>query len=968
MLKNIILKTLIVVGLFKSITMCSQVIQMPAPDINAFPQLSVKNDSIDFEITTMNIGVKVFGNIAITSYDVTFFNPSQRVLEGELNFPLKANQEIVGFSMDVDGQLRKGVVVEKHKGRQVFETIVRQGIDPGLIEKTSGNNFRARVYPILANGTKRIVITCQEILPLYKDDYIYHLPMGFNKGINDFSIKVEVVKGYRKPSVITNDFTHLNFDKWEDSYVAEAKHKTIYSSGLFSFLLPNAGKKEFGFRSDDGQYFYATAPIDITSSNKEKVKHIHLLWDVSGSGTQRNTDKESELLSAYLKYHENLNITLIPFNHVKHASRDFIIRNGDASALINAIKSLHYDGGSRIENISFDKFTSGEVLVFTDGLINFGELTIKYCKLPLNIINSSLKANHSLMEHLAASNKGAYIDLSVLSLDDALSTLEKLQITAEVDNINGQTSDEIITLSPNKKHFVISGKVHKKEARLGIKLYSGSKELQRYELEIPKEQSYHAIPVARLWASQKINTLMRNKKKYKKDIIALATKYGVISDYTSLMVLERLEDYIRFEIDPPAEWKEEYTRIMARKKESESSQEVDYNQTINFYIKDYKEWWKTQFPRSKQSPKAKNLTELSDHLELEAIPITRQEENTPPPPPPPVEGDEALFIVIDDSEMEEEAYDMPPRKSRRLQVYTNAIPWDSTATYISDISKLKGTEAYPYYLSIKKSHLNQPSFYLDVAAYLFKINRTKEALSVITNIAELQLENAEVLRIAAHKLIEQNQLEAGLLLFRKIKNMRPEELQSYRDLALALEKNRQYQDAVNLMIKALHKSELRANFGIKGILLNEINSLLNKHPELISSTQLPDEWRYNMPVSIRIVLSWSTDQSDVDLWILEPSGEQCIYSNNRTWLGGRLSHDVTDGYGPEEYLIKTAKSGVYKIQANYFGDRRQSITGPITLYAEIFENYGTTQQTSRQVVLQLKEQKQVIDLGEIVVD
>jgi len=106
----------------------------------------------------------------------------------------------------------------------------------------------------------------------------------------------------------------------------------------------------------------------------------------------------------------------------------------------------------------------------------------------------------------------------------------------------------------------------------------------------------------------------------------------------------------------------------------------------------------------------------------------------------------------------------------------------------------------------------------------------------------------------------------------------------------------------------------------------------------------------------------------VDLWVLEPSGEKCFYSYNRTWLGGRLSRDITQGYGPEEYLIKKAAKGTYQIKAHYYGDRRQTIAGPITLRAEIFQHYGTPRQTSCSVVIQLKKQRQVIDLGEVMVE
>ena len=96
--------------------------------------------------------------------------------------------------------------------------------------------------------------------------------------------------------------------------------------------------------------------------------------------------------------------------------------------------------------------------------------------------------------------------------------------------------------------------------------------------------------------------------------------------------------------------------------------------------------------------------------------------------------------------------------------------------------------------------------------------------------------------------------------------MRPEELQSFRDLVLALEQADHHQQALDMYLKAL------------GMTQNE--------------TFYP------------------------------PSGEKCFYSYNRTWLGGRLSRDITQGYGPEEYLIKKAVSGTYQIKAHYYGDSR----------------------------------------------
>ena len=51
----------------------------------------------------------------------------------------------------------------------------------------------------------------------------------------------------------------------------------------------------------------------------------------------------------------------------------------------------------------------------------------------------------------------------------------------------------------------------------------------------------------------------------------------------------------------------------------------------------------------------------------------------------------------------------------------------------------------------------------------------------------------------------------------------------------------------------------------------------------------------NLAVDLRVALSWDADATDVDLWVLEPSGEKAYYQYPRTRLGGRLSKDITDG-------------------------------------------------------------------------
>ena len=106
----------------------------------------------------------------------------------------------------------------------------------------------------------------------------------------------------------------------------------------------------------------------------------------------------------------------------------------------------------------------------------------------------------------------------------------------------------------------------------------------------------------------------------------------------------------------------------------------------------------------------------------------------------------------------------------------------------------------------------------------------------------------------------------------------------------------------------------------------------------------------------------------MDLWVTEPSGEKCFYGHNRTTIGGMISNDFTQGYGPEEYCLRKAMKGKYKIQANFFGSHQQSLSGPTTLQAEVITNFGRPNEKRQALTLRLEKAKDVVDVGTITIE
>lgn len=70
---------------------------------------------------------------------------------------------------------------------------------------------------------------------------------------------------------------------------------------------------------------------------------------------------------------------------------------------------------------------------------------------------------------------------------------------------------------------------------------------------------------------------------------------------------------------------------------------------------------------------------------------------------------------------------------------------------------------------------------------------------------------------------------------------------------------------------------------------------------------------------VRVLLSWSSDDSDLDLHVLTPKGEHCYYGNRVLDSGGALDVDVTNGYGPEIFASPVAQPGRYFVYVNYYG-------------------------------------------------
>jgi len=95
------------------------------------------------------------------------------------------------------------------------------------------------------------------------------------------------------------------------------------------------------------------------------------------------------------------------------------------------------------------------------------------------------------------------------------------------------------------------------------------------------------------------------------------------------------------------------------------------------------------------------------------------------------------------------------------------------------------------------------------------------------------------------------------------------------------------------------------------------------------------------PTKLWVQLTWEEDQSDVDLYTTEPTGDAAWYHHKQNPSGGFLDVDNTKGYGPEHYYISTEEGhtvheGDYVIRVHYFKSHGHS--GPIHARVIVYKN------------------------------
>ena len=291
--------------------------------------------------------------------------------------------------------------------------------------------------------------------------------------------------------------------------------------------------------------------------------------------------------------------------------------------------------------------------------------------------------------------------------------------------------------------------------------------------------------------------------------------------------------------------------------------------------------------------------------------------------------------------------------------------WTPDAPYIARLRDAAPAELYRVYLDERPGYADSTAFFLDAADVFFERGSPTSASASCPTSPRWISRTGTCCASSGLRLMQAERPEARAdRCSARCWNSRPRSRSRIRDLGLAYAADRQHQKAID----TLHEVVVRPWHGrfpeIELITLAELNAIVATSGQKLDVSRIDPRLLKNLPLDLRVVLTWDADNTDIDLWVTDPNGERAYYGNRLTYQGGRMSQDFTGGYGPEEFSLKHAKPGKYKVEAQYYGNRQQIVAGATTLGLKLATGFGTAKQKEQSVTLRLRDRREVVFVGE----
>ena len=538
--------------------------------------LGLVNHRVDVHVTERG---------ATTHVDMTFQNPTDRQLEATFLFPLPTGASVAELALWMNGTRTVGKVLERGEARQIYESIVRRARDPGLIEYVDSELVEIRVFPIPPRGRQRIELKYSHLVDYTGGLYRYSYPMKTDQQatstLEDFTLTVNVKSKAPIKNLYSPTHKMASIVKGTTGTASMEKHGFSLADDLMLYWTvddADVGLSVLSYREgDDPGYFMLLASPRDDFRDKEIIgKRVAFVVDTSGSMEGEKMEATKKALDLCLqKLGEDDLFSITSFGGYAEPWKPKMV-SASSSNVAEArawVKKIEPLGGTNIGEaleVAFSTASGSEkaplMMVFmTDGRPTVGDTDVAVLVKKAETARAAKAArlfvlgvgddlNTILLDNMSAQTGGSALYVKgnagladeVAAFYDRIShpVLADLQLAIEGVTTFGTSPRNLGDLFKGQQ-LVVLGR-YRAPGKAKVTLTGTAPRGQRAftsDVEFAASTTEHAF-IPRLWAQRQVGVLLeqiRNKGEQAglvAEVTQLATRFGIVTPYTSYLVVE----------------------------------------------------------------------------------------------------------------------------------------------------------------------------------------------------------------------------------------------------------------------------------------------------------------------------------------------------------------------------------------------------------------------------------------------
>jgi Ca-activated chloride channel homolog len=520
--------------------------------------------------------------IAETEVDQTFSNPGATPIEGYYWFTVPATATVTGFALETNGQLVEGEVIERREAAARYEAAMRTANDPALLEWVDGRTYRARIFPVPASSTRRIVLRYVEMLPIVegKTRYVYPLRSDDPLRFDELALSVDVGGTEDDVDVATS----LDARTENNGRLVSMRRSGFVPRSDFQVEIAHKKKRapvsawRFQAGTDQADYVMLRyVPEKDFARQPSSSADVVVVVDTSAGGddgTRQLRVAAAEAALRALSDHDHFALVTLDVNPKVVYPQDGLApaSEGDIAKALEKL-SDHSIGGATDLGAMFEPALArlhgkeqGAVIYVGDGSATSGETageallerlrrSLTGSRARFFAIGAGAGANHELLTQLTRAGGGQYvrIDESGQTTGQALRLASAIKTPTITDlgiDIGAGLDQPLYSvtgkLSRGEEMVLLARTHHALPKEITVRGRFGGKAFEdKHDLKVDTS-SVTASLVPRLWAAEYVRRLMGSATiadDNRGQILQLGVEYGLVTPYTSSLALDSESAY-----------------------------------------------------------------------------------------------------------------------------------------------------------------------------------------------------------------------------------------------------------------------------------------------------------------------------------------------------------------------------------------------------------------------------------------